>query len=498
MKTLSDLLPGIRIPEFTSTNEATPVTGISYDSRRVAPGHLFFAFKGARHDGAAFAAAAVQAGAIAVVSEEANPGGLSVPWIQLPQARHVMAAAAVRFFQSSLSRARLIGITGTNGKTTTAWLVDRVLRSTGRPTALIGTVRYTLGDESLPAANTTPEFVEILSFVDRLVAAGGEFLTMEVSSHALALGRVYGIPYEVAAFTNLTQDHLDMHGSLEAYAEAKRLLFRPEYATPPTVAVLNADDHWANTTPLHYETRPLRFGMNNTADLRAVQLESSMDGLRFELEWQGKRRPFRSPLIGEFNAYNLLTAYGICLGLGLSQDRIHDILQQSTGVPGRFERVDRGQPFAVVVDYAHTPDALVNVLRAAKRLRPNRVITVFGCGGDRDRRKRPRMAEAAGSLSDQVFLTSDNPRSEDPMQIIEDALVGLRPFEIPCTVEPDRARAIHAAIDAAVEGDIVVIAGKGHETYQIFADRTIHFDDHEVAADALAKRGYSSPAGGVA
>jgi UDP-N-acetylmuramoyl-L-alanyl-D-glutamate--2,6-diaminopimelate ligase len=495
MKTLASVLssavPASSIPRNIAEAE---VRWLNYDSRKVRPGSIFFAFPGAHHDGRQFADAAVAAGAIAVVSELPAPTTTSYPWIQVPHGRQALALCAAEFYRESLNAARLIGITGTNGKTTVSLLVDAVLRNTfAEPTALIGTVRYQIANETLPAPNTTPESVDILEMVDRLVRQGGRFLSMEVSSHALALGRVYGIPYEVGAFTNLTQDHLDMHGEMENYYAAKSLLFSGQRGTVPKVAVLNADDSWANTTPLSGETRAIRFGMNETADLRAVQLECGLDGLRFGVEWQGKRLPLHSPLIGEFNAYNLLTAYGICLGLGLTREQIHAGLEKAPAVPGRFERVDQGQPFAVVIDYAHTPDALSNVLRASRRLRPERIITVFGCGGDRDRSKRPRMAEAAAASSDIVIVTSDNPRSEDPMRIIEDALVGLRPFEVRYEVQPDREQAIRDAVGLARKGDIVLIAGKGHENYQIFADRTIHFDDREVAVQALAELGYSSP-----
>nr|MCU0226840.1 UDP-N-acetylmuramoyl-L-alanyl-D-glutamate--2,6-diaminopimelate ligase [Bryobacterales bacterium] len=300
------------------------------------------------------------------------------------------------------------------------------------------------------------------------------------------------LPYDVAVFTNFTQDHLDFHGSLEAYYRAKCLLFSAERATPPRVAVLNADDSHANRTPLHTDTRAIRFGLNETATLRARQVEITLDGLRFDVEWQGKRRSLRSPLMGEFNAYNLLAAYGVALALDIPLEQIHDVLATAREVPGRFQRVDQGQPFAVVVDYAHTPDALTNVLRTARKLRPRRVICLFGCGGDRDRGKRPRMAEAAASLSDVVVLTSDNPRSEDPYQILRDAEVGLQRFQTPYTVEVDRKAAIQQAIQLAEAGDLVLIAGKGHENYQILASGAIHFDDVEEATGALASRGFAS------
>lgn len=493
MTSLASILAHLELLGQPSGNAADlPVAALACDSRQVQPGSLFFALAGQKHGANRFVPDALRAGAIAVVSEEAPSVDYGVPWFQVPHGRQALGLACAVFFADLLRRLRLIGITGTNGKTTTAWLVDSILRAAGQPTALVGTVRYQVGADVLPAPNTTPESLDILSLGQRLDAIGGNFLTMEVSSHALALGRAHALPFEVAAFTNFTQDHLDFHGTLEHYYSSKCLLFSPHRAPAPRVAVLNADDAYASRTPLPSSTEAIRFGLNETASLRALRLESGLDGLSFEVEWQGKRLPLQSPLIGEFNAYNLLAAYGIALALGITREQIHAVLHEAREVPGRFERVDSGQPFAVVVDYAHTPDALRNVLQAARRLSPRRVITVFGCGGDRDRSKRPRMAEAAASLSDLVMLTSDNPRTEDPKQILDDALVGLQRFEIPYTVEPDRAAAIHAAIGLAAEGDLVLIAGKGHETYQIFADRTIHFDDRQEAARALAERGFAA------
>jgi UDP-N-acetylmuramoyl-L-alanyl-D-glutamate--2,6-diaminopimelate ligase len=472
------------------------VSGLAYDSRKVKPGGVFFAFAGAHTDGARFALDAVSKGAVAVVSEAAAPPDFPVPWLQVPHGRRALAVAAHALFREAAESAYLTGVTGTNGKTTTAWLIDAVLRAIGEATALIGTVTYRLGDQLLPAPNTTPESLDIYHLLQRLAEAGGRYLTMEVSSHALALGRVHGIHYRTAVFTNLTQDHLDFHGTMEAYYEAKNLLFSAERAQPPFWAVLNADDPYASRVPLAPQTEAIQFGLNQTADLRAVNVETGFQGIFFDAEYRGKRLPLRSPLLGDFNIHNLLAAYGTCLSYGLDRHAIHDALANATAVPGRFERVDAGQPFAVVVDYAHTPDALVNLLRSARKLKPIRVLTVFGCGGDRDRTKRPRMAEAAASLSDFVVLTSDNPRSEDPLQIMNDALVGLQRFQTPRILEVDRREAIHRAIRMADPGDIVLIAGKGHETYQIFADHTIHFDDREVALEALAERGYTAPGKG--
>ncbi|MCC6262769.1 MAG: UDP-N-acetylmuramoyl-L-alanyl-D-glutamate--2,6-diaminopimelate ligase [Bryobacterales bacterium] len=481
--------------EITPDLSSLDVRGLAYDSRAVKPGALFFAFSGEHTDGNRFALDAMQRGAVAVVSESPAPAGIAVPWIRVPHGRRALATAARAFYREAAERTILTGITGTNGKTTTAWLIDAVLRATGERTALIGTVNYRIGDSLLPAANTTPESLDIYELIQRLSDLGGRYLTMEVSSHALALGRVHGIHYQTAVFTNLTQDHLDFHHTMDAYFEAKGLLFSPERAQPPAWAVLNADDPYANHTPLAPQTEAIRFGLNQTADLRALNVETGFQGVSFDAEWQGKRLPLYSPMLGEFNVHNLLGAYAVCLSYGIDRQSIHEGLAHAAAVPGRFERVDAGQPFAVVVDYAHTPDALLNLLQSARKMKPARVITVFGCGGNRDRSKRPHMAEAAASLSDFVVLTSDNPRSEAPLDIMNDALVGLQRFDTPRLLEVDRAEAIRRAIRMAEAGDIVLIAGKGHETNQIFADGPIHFDDREAALAALCDRGFSAPPG---
>lgn len=482
----------VEIPPGVSSLE---VRGLAYDSRNVRPGFLFFAFAGEHVDGNRYAQSAAGQGAVAVVSESPAPAGIGVPWIRVPHGRRALATAARAFYREAARQTILTGITGTNGKTTTAWLIDAVLRAVGELTALIGTVNYRLGDTLLRADNTTPESLDIYQLIQRLSDLGGRYLTMEVSSHALALGRVHGIHYQTAVFTNLTQDHLDFHVTMENYFDAKLLLFSPERAQPPAWAVLNADDPYANQVALAPQTEAIRFGLNQTADLRALNVETGFNGISFDVEWRGKRLPLHSPLLGDFNVHNLLAAYAACLSHGIDRQAIHEALSQTTAVPGRFERVDAGQPFAVVVDYAHTPDALLNLLQSARKLKPGRVITVFGCGGNRDRTKRPRMAEAAASLSDFVVLTSDNPRSESPLEIMNDALVGLQRFDTPRLLEADRGEAIRRAIQMADPGDIVLIAGKGHETYQIFADHTTHFDDREAALAALLDRGFAAPPG---
>jgi len=465
------------------------VTGLEYDSRRLEPGFLFFAFPGARADGREFARQAIEKGAVATVSELPAPDGFLGAWIEVEHGRRALALAARNFYADPARRLKLTGVTGTNGKTTTAFLIDAVLRAAGLTTALVGTIEYRMAGQVRPAVNTTPESLDLYRLFEELERAGGTHVTMEVSSHALALGRVYGITFHTAVFTNLTRDHLDFHRTMEDYFAAKRLLFAPQGTEAPQRSVINFDDPYGRQ--IAPAGHALTYGFEKGADLRAASLQMNFEGVRFTAQYAGERVELKSPLVGKFNAYNILAACGTALSYGVDWDTIARAIAQSPRVPGRFERVRRGQPFLVVVDYAHTDDALRNVISVARELRPKRVITLFGCGGDRDRSKRPLMAQAAAQASDYVVLTSDNPRSEDPLAIMNDALVGLRRFDTPHTIEPDRAKAIRAALREARPGDIVILAGKGHETYQVLKDRVIHFDDREVAQEVLGELGYA-------
>jgi UDP-N-acetylmuramoyl-L-alanyl-D-glutamate--2,6-diaminopimelate ligase len=487
--TIDDVLHGVRMrTALTADLGKSAVAGLEYDSRRVQPGFLFFAFPGARADGREFARQAIGKGAIAALSELPAPEGFPGAWIEVEHGRQALALAARNFYGDPAQKLMLTGVTGTNGKTTTTFLIDAVLRAAGMTTALVGTIEYRIAREVRPAVNTTPESLDLYRMFEELKQAGGTHVTMEVSSHALALGRVYGIPFHTAVFTNLTRDHLDFHRDMENYFAAKRLLFAPEGTNAPAWAIVNSDDLYGRRIPS--TTHTLRYGFEEGADLRGSSLEMDFAGLRFTVEYQGERVRLASPLVGKFNAYNILAACGTALSYGLNWPAITRAIADSPRVPGRFESVQQGQPFLIVVDYAHTDDALRNVISVARELHPKRVITLFGCGGDRDRAKRPLMAQAASQASDYVVLTSDNPRSEDPLAIINDALVGLRRFDTPHTIEPDRAKAIRAALKEARAGDIVILAGKGHETYQVLKDRVIHFDDREVARDVLRELGY--------
>ena len=488
---LGAILSGVGLKHPLSPGIAgVEIDGLEFDSRRVGKGFLFFAFPGARTDGRRFAEDARARGAVAVASESEAPAGFGGTWIQVEHGRQALALAARNFYGKPDETLCLTGITGTNGKTTTSYLLDSVLRAAGHTTALIGTIEYHLAGRVIPAVNTTPESLDLVRLFADLRRQGGDYATMEVSSHALALGRVYGLRFHTAVFTNLTRDHLDFHGTMDSYFAAKRMLFEGAGAPAPPFAVLNRDDEAIQGMKLGPETEIYWYGLGPEATLRARQVSSGFDGLKFEIQHGKTRFAVESPLIGKINVYNILAACGAALSYDIPPETIAQGIAALRAVPGRFERVDEGQPFVVAVDYAHTDDALRNVISVARSLNPKRVITLFGCGGDRDRAKRPLMGQAAAEASDLVVLTSDNPRSEDPLTIMNDALVGIRRVDVPHIVEPDRAIAIARALKEAHEGDIVILAGKGHETYQILKDQTLPFDDRAVARNVLQSYGY--------
>jgi len=499
---LSELLAGVTLREaLTPKLAGLEVTGLEYDSRRVGKGFVFFAFAGSRVDGGQFAQDALAKGAVAIVSESPQPveiagaGGAGGTWIHVEHGRHALATAARNFYRHPDERVLFTGITGTNGKTTTAYLIETLLRAAGKVTGLIGTIEYRLAGDVRPSPNTTPESLDIMRFAAELESRGGTHLITEVSSHALALGRVYGFQFHTAVFTNLTRDHLDFHKTMEEYGSAKRQLFTPiSPGQPgPRWAVLNADDPVSKTMqPEDPGSRTIWYGVSETAGLRAENIVSGFTGLVFDVSWSGRRAKVESPLLGRVNVSNILAALGAGLSYGLDLDAMAGAIAACRAVPGRFEAVDEGQSFLVAVDYAHTDDALRNAIQTARSLAKGKVITLFGCGGDRDRSKRPLMGMAAAELSEFVVLTSDNPRSEDPLAIMNDAMVGLRRFDTRHVAEPDRGKAIQLAIQEAEPGDVVLLAGKGHETYQILKDRTIHFDDRETAREVLRSFGYRS------
>jgi UDP-N-acetylmuramoyl-L-alanyl-D-glutamate--2,6-diaminopimelate ligase len=488
---LAKLLRGVEIKSLVPHGEIE-IASIAYDSRRVSPGALFVAIRGEKTDGNKFVAGAIARGAVAVVSEQPRPADSPPPlgWVEVPDGRKALALIAANYFGRPAEVLKLVGITGTNGKTTTSYLVDSILRASGCEVGLFGTVTYRVVRAARPAERTTPESLDLQGFLAEVVRAGGTHAVLEASSHALAMDRLWGCPFTVAIFTNLTRD-LDYHKTFEEYFAAKRRLFEGTGAGVPSTGVINRDDPYGQRLA-GLAAHTLAYGLYNGAEItptRKVALSSS--GLEFTAATPAGKVEIQSRLVGRINVYNILAAIGAGVALDLSRDVIAAGIAQLESVPGRFERIDKGQPFLVVVDYAHTDDALQNLVATAKELVPEgRIITLFGCGGDRDRTKRPLMGEAAGRVSDLVVLTSDNPRSEDPLLIINDAIVGVQRTQAKCLVEPDRERAIEIALDEARPGDIVLLAGKGHETTQVLRDRTINLDDREVARRVLKVRGY--------
>jgi UDP-N-acetylmuramoyl-L-alanyl-D-glutamate--2,6-diaminopimelate ligase len=477
-----------------------PCTGVTHDSRAVAPGVLFVALRGQHADGAMFAPQAIASGAAAIVAEGLPPATgveASVPWIVVGDARLALALLAAEYFEHPSRQLRVVGITGTNGKTTTAYLMSAIFAAAGIPAGLMGTVTYRIGSREIPATRTTPEAPQVQEFMRRMVAEGCGACVMEVSSHALAMRRVDGIRFAAAVFTNLTRDHLDFHSGMDDYFAAKRRLFEMLPADAP--ALINADDPRAAAL-VDTAGSPVTYGISRPADVTTGPLSFSIDGLAFDARTPQGTVHVRSKLVGRPNAYNILAAVGTTAALGLPLDAIETGVAQLTGVPGRFELASTAtDDIVVVIDYAHTDDALRNLLETARPLAPRRLLTVFGAGGDRDRTKRPLMGMVAARLSDVVVLTSDNPRTEDPMRIIEELKLGADPetrqsgAQIVTIIE--RREAIQYAIDRAGAGDLVLIAGKGHEKYQEIGGRTQPFDDVQVARAALEARRVRSRVG---
>ena len=471
-------------------------SGIAFDSRQVKPGAIFFALRGVNADGARFAPQALANGAVAVVAETAAPAGVTVPWLQVPNARAAMAEAAAAFYRSPSDELALVGITGTNGKTTTSYVLVSIFEAAGIKCGRLGTIGYQVGGRELDAARTTPEAPELQRMLREMVSDGCGACVMEVSSHALALRRVDSLRFAAGIFTNLTRDHLDFHGDMESYFVAKRRLF--EILPDGAVGVINVDDRRGGDL-VAAARRPVTYAIDAAADVRPGPLSFSLDGLSFEVRTPRGTFHVKSPLVGRPNAYNILAASAAAMALDLPFSAIEKGIAALEHVPGRFQVVSAAaDDVRVIVDYAHTDDALKNLLETARPLATGRVVTVFGCGGDRDRTKRPLMGAVAARLSDLVIVTSDNPRSEDPERIIQEIQrgivtpadrVGARgPKGTPSVAIVDRREAIERAIREARPGDLVLIAGKGHEKYQVIGDRTLPFDDVEVARAALTRR----------
>ncbi len=460
------------------------ISGIAYNSKSVRPGSLFAALPGAARNGMDFVAEAAGNGAAAILSAWPKPAAVSAAWVQVADARAALALAAANFYGHPADRLKVIGVTGTKGKTTTTFILEEILRAAGAAPGLIGTIEYRRPGWRMDAPRTTPESSDLQAMLRDFLDHGVSHVVMEVSSHALEQKRVWGVGYDVAVFTNLSGEHLDYHPSMEAYFEAKKKLFFLDHKK--STAVVNWDDPWGQKLVGQLPMATVTFGLEPAAIVRALKYVPSGEGLDAQVTYPGGTMRIQSALVGRHNLYNLLAAIGAALALGIAPADIVKGVAALKGVPGRFERVANRRGLTVVVDYAHTDRALESLLMTARELKPRRVVLVFGAGGDRDREKRERMGRVAARLADWTVLTSDNPRSEEPRDIIAAiekgfAKEGVRAYE----VEPDRRQAIGRALAAANKGDIVLIAGKGHETYQVFKDRTVHFSDIEVVEETL-------------
>jgi UDP-N-acetylmuramoyl-L-alanyl-D-glutamate--2,6-diaminopimelate ligase len=485
--TLKKVLAGV--PVLANGGAAgVEVAGLAYNSKAVRPGFLFAALPGAARNGLDFVAEALANGASAILSAWPKPPAIDAAWVQVADAREALALAAANFYGHPSDRMKVVGVTGTKGKTTTTFILEEILKAAGAAPGLIGTIEYRRPSWAAAAPRTTPESSDLQALLRDFLDAGVSHCIMEVSSHALEQKRVWGVSYDVAVFTNLSGEHLDYHPSMEAYFEAKKKLFFLNHKRP--AAVVNWDDPWGQKLVAQLPMATVTFGLEPAAIVRALKYVPSEDGIDVPVSFPGGTMRVQSALVGRHNLYNLLAAVGAALALAIPPDDIVKGIAALRGVPGRFQRVPNGRGFLIVVDYAHTDNALENLLMTAREFKPRRTILVIGAGGDRDRDKRERMGRVAARLADWTVLTSDNPRSEDPAAILAAlergfAREGVRAYE----VEPDRRKAIVRALATANKGDIVLIAGKGHEDTQIFRDRTIHFSDVEVVEETLREMG---------
>lgn len=493
---LSDLIKGVPVKRVTG-NIGIEIQGVVYDSRQVTPGSLFVAIRGLKTDGHRYIRDAVSKGAAALLIEEEANGNMtpsvSIPVLTVSDSREAIARIAINYHGGPSNKLKLIGVTGTNGKTTTTYLIRAILEGAGHKTGLIGTVFYAYGDKVFPSVHTTPEAMEFQGLLREMADNQCRCVVTEVSSHALALKRVFGIRFSTAVFTNLTQDHLDFHADMEDYFQAKALLFSG--MTQDDRAIINHDDPYGRRLAGMTQGRVYTYGIESEAGIHAKDIRLSMDGLEFNAITPAGHTRIKSGLVGIYNVYNILGAIGAGLSCDIPLGKIASGIASVSAVPGRFEKIDSGMGFGVVVDYAHTEDALRLLLRAAAGFVEQKIITVFGCGGDRDRGKRPLMGRAAIELSDYVIVTSDNPRTENPQRIMEEVETGVREaLRDPARrasgykLIADRGAAIEEAIQMAKEGDLVVVAGKGHECYQIIGNKKVHFDDREEIKKTLMQR----------
>ena len=502
---LSELLTSTT-PLASGGNVALEIQGLYYDSRQVKPGGLFFALKGVASDGHRFIETALNSGAVAVVLEDEAFAPATATWVKVADARLAMTKMAAHFYGNPTDTVPLVGITGTNGKTTTTYLVEAILAEAGIPAAVLGTISYRFRDRIIPAPNTTPESVDLQRILREVVGMGAASVVMEVSSHALEQRRVDGGRFDVGVFTNLTRDHLDYHHDMESYLASKQRLFAglltPDRVKPQRRAVINLDDAYGSQVAAVTACPVIGYGLGAGVQVTAREISFTVDGISGMLVTPTGEIPFRSALLGRFNLYNILAAVGTGVALGLPLTAIRDGIERHASVPGRLERVANKRDVTLLVDYAHTGDALENVLRTVTELAEGRIITVFGCGGDRDRGKRPVMGEIAARYSDLAIVTSDNPRTEEPAAILAEVRGGILPLGLRefapedltrgggekgfCTIE-NRREAIRLAVRLARPRDIVLLAGKGHEDYQIIGTEKHHFDDREEAARAFAE-----------
>lgn len=472
--------------------EEMEIQGVCCDSRRVEPGFAFVCIRGTAMDGHDYARQAAESGAAVIVAEHpvdlGNAGDVCLVLVE--SGRKAWARMCANWFGNPAERLHLIGVTGTNGKTTTTYLLKTILEANGEKVGLIGTIQNMIGERVLASGHTTPDPYDLQSMLSLMVAEGCGYAVMEVSSHALDQDRVEGCNFDAAIFTNLTQDHLDYHGTMENYLAAKKRLF-----SLCKTAILNQDDDWYGPMREGLDCKTVTFSAkSDAADYTARNIRQRPDGVDFELVGIGVIGRVRLAVPGRFSVYNALGAAACALTLGLPFQPVVDALGQAAGVKGRCEVVPTGRDFTVIIDYAHTPDGLEKICGALRECKAGRLVTVFGCGGDRDKTKRPKMGAAAAALSDYLVVTSDNPRSEEPQAIIDDILVGLEGSKTPYTVVVNRVEAIHWAIRHAKPGDTILLAGKGHETYQVLHDGIIHLDEREIVAEALAQTA-SNPAG---
>jgi len=463
------------------------ITSVEMDSRLVVKGSLFICIKGYTVDGHNFVKQAIENGAVAIIAEREIES--SVPVFYVRSTMRAMSVIANAFYDNPTAKMKMIGITGTNGKTSVSYLIEEILRISGQKTGLIGTIGMKIGDETFETKNTTPDALTLQKMFNQMVGASVETAVMEVSSHALHIGRVHGSRYDITVFTNLTQDHLDYHKTMDNYRAAKSLLFSQlgngYDQKNPKYAILNVDDAATSEYIIATQAIVLTYGIDNDADLMATDIKTTSSGTEFNLVMNNQVYPVKMGLVGKFNVYNMLATIGATLASGLELPFIIDCIKDLSGVPGRFELVDAGQDFALIVDYAHTPDSLENVLKTIRDFTDQSVYCVVGCGGDRDKSKRPIMASIASDLAHYPIFTSDNPRTEDPEAILADMEAGVRGEKFATII--DRKEAIEHAIRNAQKGDVVLIAGKGHEDYQIIGDKVLHFDDRLMAKKAIKK-----------